>query len=423
MFIPGRTQARILRAAIVLTMVALSLLSSLRVNSARADDPPAPGAITGLVTDASTGEVLSYCNVVLDSIARGTITDTHGRFVLYMVPPGRYAVTVSRIGHATFRYEPVVVAAGDTAFVKVALEPVVLKADPIVVTATRVEQTARMAPASISVVTEEEIANQIPVTFDRAIENVPGLVAFRSTGGVSVQSISIRGSSDVAGGGVGNRVLLLIDGRPALTSDTGGAFWSLVPVQFIDHVEVVKGAFSSLYGSTAMGGVINVITRRPDEKRVGHLDMKLGFFEKAPADIRYTDETKLQSEIVADYSGKTEKYSYLFSASRKQSDGYSQNTAYKFYDVFGKLIYDISAQRKLEFALGGGNAKNDYPHAWLSTAQPLQVREAYQDDRQQKRYFSADLHYWGLSGESTRYSMRAYYYHHEQDSYFNENDP
>lgn len=390
---------------------------------ARAEDTPSPGAIAGRVTDAETGEVLSYCNVVLDSIASGTITDTRGRFVLYMLPPGKYTLIVSRIGHATFRLESVAVVAGDTTHVRIALESVTLPADPIIVTATRVEQTARMAPASVSVVTGDEIGKQVPVTFDRAIENVAGLTAFRSTGGISVQSISIRGSSDVAGGGVGNRVLLLIDGRPALTSDTGGAFWSLVPVQFVDRVEVVKGAFSSLYGSTAMGGVINVITRRPDYASAGRVEMKLGFIEKAPPDIRYTDETKLQSEIVADYSGKTNRLSYLVSASRKESDGYSENTGYEFYDLYGKILYDISAERNLDFTLGGGNSDNEYPHAWISSAQPLEVRDSYRDDRQLKNYYSGDLHYWGLSGNDTKYSMRAYYYHHEQDSYFNENDP
>ena len=419
----GRKLARVKHVAAAVLLAAVCFYPSLAPRPVCAEDTPSPGAIAGKVTDAISGEVLSFCNVVLDSIARGTITDTHGHFVLYMIPPGKYTLIISRIGHATFRLEPVIVSPGDTTTVRVELKPVILKADPIIVTATRVEQTARMAPASVSVVTAEEIGNQVPVTFDRAIENVAGLTAFRSTGGISVQSISIRGSSDVAGGGVGNRVLLLIDGRPALTSDTGGAFWSLVPVQFVDRVEIVKGAFSSLYGSTAMGGVINVITRRPDYASAGRVEMKLGFIEKAPSDIRYTDQTKLQSEVVADYSGKTGRLSYLVSSSRKESDGYAENTGYRIYDLYGKVIYDISTERKLDFTLGGGNARNEYPHAWISSAQPLQMREAYRDDRQEKNYFTGDLHYWGLTGTDTKYSMRAYYYQHEQDSYFNEDDP
>ena len=67
----------------------------------------------------------------------------------------------------------------------------------------------------------------------------------------------------------------MVDGRPAITADTGGAFWSLVPTHFVDRIEVVKGAYSSLYGSTAMGGVVNVITRRPDYKASARLDFKV----------------------------------------------------------------------------------------------------------------------------------------------------
>jgi outer membrane receptor for ferrienterochelin and colicin len=221
---------------------------------------------------------------------------------------------------------------------------------------------------------------------------------------------------------VGNRVLLLVDGRPALTSDSGGAFWSLVPVQFIDHVEVVKGAFSSLYGSTAMGGVINVITRRPGPVAAGKLEMKVGFFEE-PEAFQYTSGTPLQNEVSVDYSGKVGSTGFLLSGSRKESDGYAENTAYEFYDGYGKLVWNPNESRTLELTLGGGQAKNDYPHAWLSSGQPLEVRDSYADDYQEKKYASADLWYWGFSGEDIKYSMRAYYYHHEQFSFFNQDDP
>ena len=412
-------------ACVRVACLALALLAAPEVR-AQAPAAPAPGAIAGRVTDKQTGEALSFCNVVLDSTSRGTITDTRGHYVMRDLPAGVYRIIVSRIGHATVSRSGIVVTAGDTTHVNFEMEAVVLQGEPVVVTATRVEQTAHMAPASVAVVDQADIARRAPTTFDQAIEAVSGLSVFRSTG-ISVQSMQIRGSSDLAGGGVGNRVLLLIDGRPALTSDTGGAFWSLVPMQLIDRVEIVKGAFSSLYGSTAMGGVINVITRRPGDTPTGRLDFKLGFFEKAPPAIRYTQNTLLQSEVTADYSGPVgraiPKLRYLVSASRKDSDGFSENTAYTFYDLFGKLIYDFSKTRKLELTLGGGRAKNDYPHAWLSSADPLKVRAAFSDDRQEKNYASVDLHYWRMSDERVRYSTRMYYFRHHQFTYFNNDDP
>jgi len=245
--------------------------------------PPSTGAIAGHVKDARTGEDLTFCNVVFGIAGQtkgigGILTDMHGNYVLRPIPAGTYRLAISRIGYQSFVLDSVVVSAGDTTRVDATLAAAPVRVNPVVVTATRTEQTARMAPASVAVVDQEDIERKAPATFDQAIEAVGGLNAFRTTG-ISVQSMQIRGSSDVAGGGVGNRVLLLVDGRPALTSDSGGAFWSLVPTQFVDHIEIVKGAFSSLYGSTAMGGVVNVITKQPGKETVGRLDMKLGFFE------------------------------------------------------------------------------------------------------------------------------------------------
>lgn len=388
---------------------------------ARTEPPAILGVVIGRITDSKSGSPLGYTTVAVKGTARGAIADASGNYTIADIAAGTYTLVASRVGHAVLRRD-VTVMAGDTTRVDFALESSPIEADPVVVTASRAEQTARMAPASVSVLSEAEIAARAPTTFDQAIETVPGLAAFRSTGGISVQSIQIRGSSDVAGGGVGNRVLLLIDGRPALTSDSGGAFWSLVPVPFIDHVEVVKGAFSSLYGSTAMGGVINVITRRPSAVVAGHLEMKLGFFEQPASSLQYTGDTPLQSEVNADYSGKIGSTSFLVSASRKESDGYTENSAFTVYDGYGKLLWNLGSSRTLELTLGGGQAENDYPHAWLNSAQPLEVRDSYTDDTQEKTYANADVWYWGFSGEHLKYSMRAYYFRHEQQSFFNPDD-
>src|SRR5690606_6490425 len=103
----------------------------------------------------------------------------------------------------------------------------------------------------------------------------------------NVQSLSIRGSSEVAGGGIGNRVLLLLDGRPAITPESGGALWNLVPLGALERIEVIKGAYSSLFGSSAMGGIVNLITRLPDT--VAHTDISIsgGFYEPPTVDPGY----------------------------------------------------------------------------------------------------------------------------------------
>lgn len=376
--------------------------------------------ISGHVLDAGTNEPVGYCTILIDTTGILGITDKMGYFVLGNIPPGSYRILFSHVSYTPLK-KLFTLENGENSIGNVVLEPMVVQMDPIVVTAARKEQTVRMAPASIAVINSREIDDRQIATFDQVLETAPGVYAFRSTP-ISVQSLSIRGSSDVAGGGVGNRVLLLVDGRPALTSDSGGAFWSLVPTNFIERVEIVKGAFSSLYGSTAMGGVVNVITRRPGAASSTRLDFKVGFFEKAPPAIRYTEDTPMQNEVQLDHSGKRGDVGYLFSAARKQSDGHAQGTRYEFYNVYLKTLYDISPTRHLELALGGGFADNDYPHAWLSSAQPLRLRAKYTDDRQKKNYFSADLHYWAVFDSRMRYSTRLYYDRQDRTSFFNEGD-
>lgn len=385
--------------------------------------PSAAGAdnavISGRVLDAVTNEPVSYCGIAIDTTGIQGISDKMGCFVLGSIPPGTYRILFSHVSYIPFK-KRYTLKTGENSIGDIGLEPMVVQMNPIVVTAARKEQTVKMAPASITVLGSREIDDKQVSTFDQALETAPGVYAFRSTP-ISVQSLSIRGSSDVAGGGVGNRVLLLVDGRPALTSDSGGAFWSLVPTNFIDRVEIVKGAFSSLYGSTAMGGVVNVITRRPTTSST-RLDFKMGFFEKAPPDIRYTEDTPMQNEVQLDHSGRKGDVGYLFSASRKHSDGHAEGTRYEFYTAYLKTLYDISPARHLELALVGGVADNDYPHSWLSSAQPLKLREKYTDDRQEKSYFSADLHYWAVFESRLKYSTRVYYDRQDRISFFNEDD-
>lgn len=204
--------------------------------------------VQGQVYDAETLQPLAGTNVILvkNSVKAnqfGVATAKNGTFIFLRVEPGSYKLTIRRIGYEDQIFKNMQVGSASTPkFLRIPLKPTAINADEVIITATRREQTAQMAPASVAIVSTSQLRNSPVRTFDQVLESVPGISIYRSSD-VSVQSLSIRGSSDVAGGGVGNRVLLTIDGRPALTADTGGALWSLVPLGYIEQVEVVKGAF------------------------------------------------------------------------------------------------------------------------------------------------------------------------------------
>lgn len=131
--------------------------------------------------------------------------------------------------------------------------------ETLVVTATGFEQKIQNAPASISVISREQIEDKAYRDITDALKDVPGVVV---TGGGSSSDISIRGMSS-------QYTLFLVDGRRVSTrgtrpnSDNAGIEqgW-LPPLESIERIEVIRGPMSSLYGSDAMGGVINVITKK-----------------------------------------------------------------------------------------------------------------------------------------------------------------
>lgn len=138
--------------------------------------------------------------------------------------------------------------------------------DTVVVTAAGYEQALADAPASISVISGEELNKQSYSDITDAMDNIPGVYV---TGGGGSQDISIRGMDS-------SYTLYLIDGRPIsdgravnTNGSDGGKQIGLPPVSMIDRVEVIRGPMSSLYGSSAMGGVINIITKKSTEEWSG----------------------------------------------------------------------------------------------------------------------------------------------------------
>ncbi|ERS88479.1 hypothetical protein Q671_08250 [Halomonas sp. PBN3] len=138
--------------------------------------------------------------------------------------------------------------------------------EPVVVTASGFEQAISDAPASISTISGEELNKQSYSSIVDAVDNIPGVYV---TGGGLSKDISIRGMDD-------SYTLYLIDGRPindGRTVNTNGTDSSkqigLPPISMIERVEVIRGPMSSLYGSQAMGGVVNIITKRVTDDWAG----------------------------------------------------------------------------------------------------------------------------------------------------------
>src|SRR5207244_3126345 len=132
----------------------------------------------------------------------------------------------------------------------------------VTVTASRTEQRLGDVPESVSVLRSEEIRQSPAVVADDVLRQVPTFSLFRRTSSLSshptAQGVSLRG---IGPSGV-SRTLVLIDNVPFNDPFGGWVYWTRVPLESVDRVEVVEGPSSSVYGNYGMGGVINIVSAR-----------------------------------------------------------------------------------------------------------------------------------------------------------------
>jgi len=404
-----------------LSCLAVLFLFIININTISNDKK---GAIQGIVIDGNNNSTISDVKLRLDSKKDNyeTQTDLLGNFKFENLPDDKYTLTLYRLGYKKKTLTNILIEEGEIKDEKIFMTPIDIEIEKINVTATKTELTLKQTPSSISIVTAEDIKNRNPLTFDNILSTVQGVTLFR-TSGINVQGLSIRGSSDVAGGGIGNRVLLLLDGRPSLTGDSKGALWSLIPISIIERTEIVKGAFSSLYGSSAIGGVINVITKKPTYKPFTGISLNYGFYNKLNDSLKFSDKLQLFKGIDILHSNTFNKLAYLLNFNYKQNDGHSQQTDYEFYSGIGKIMYDVLMNRDLEITLQYTKSNSAFPHYWRKDpgkyAEPYKVSAIYLGDRIKKETQSIDLFYKAIPSANTKYTTRFYYYKLNSLSYFN----
>jgi iron complex outermembrane receptor protein len=296
---------------------------------------PNAGSLTGSVTDAKTQELLIGVNVILRSTIRGTTTDIHGKYQLHGIPAGMYDVTFSFVGYTSDTIYQISIQPDAELHLDVHLMQAPIQADQVVVTANRREQSLREVPVSVSTVSAKMIADHVSVTLDDALRYVPGVYMMQD-------QVNIRGSSGYSRG-VGSRVLILIDGLPYITGDTGEIPWETIPMFQIDRIEIVKGAGSALYGSSALGGVINVITKEIGEKPDIRFRLFSGMYAKPTySEWDWSDKTRFNTGGFISYSNRIGSFGYLVSASRMVDDSYRENDVYHRWGLYSKFNYNFS---------------------------------------------------------------------------------
>src|SRR6185436_2585805 len=270
-----------MRTALVFALfLALSTAAGLGAEAPRAE-AAAQAAISGIVKDAAGGAVSGAVVLVIGSggLEQQTVSGPDGRFTLTMPPTGDLTLVVRAGGFAEWK-QPV--PANREIDVVLSIASLF---ETVTVTPTRSAKRLGDVPVSANIVEKETIRQSPAVVADDVLRQVPTFSLFRRSSSLSshptAQGVSLRG---LGPSGV-SRTLVLVDGVPFNDPFGGWVYWTRVPLESVNRIEIIDGSSSSLYGNYGMGGVINIISASPTRRSVefktqygNHSSPKADFF-------------------------------------------------------------------------------------------------------------------------------------------------
>ncbi|NLV19946.1 MAG: TonB-dependent receptor [Bacteroidetes bacterium] len=207
------------------------------------------GTVQGKVFDKDTGERLPGVYVLYGN-NKGTVTEADGTYLI-RTRAGRLRLSFQYLGYETVEKD-ITLIEDDTLELDISMSTRLREIDQVVVSAGRTEQRIAELSVSMNIITTSFLSSN-HITDPQEIIN--------KTAGIEVLDgqASVRGGSGFSYG-AGSRVLALIDGLPVVSADAGNIKWQYLPLENISRIEIIKGASSVLYGSSALNGIINFRT-------------------------------------------------------------------------------------------------------------------------------------------------------------------
>ncbi len=278
-----------------------------------------------------------------------------------------------------------------TSFASAVIDKPVLDLGEIIISASKSESKLRDSSKSISVITTEDIKMSTSNSAADILNILPGVFVHK-TGQFGRNDIVIRGH-----GSRGRRVMVLIDGRPEKMGLFGCTITHTLQIENVDRIEVIRGPESVLYGSDAIGGVVNIITKKAKTKTEGDVSVSYGSFD--------TQEYRLRQ------GGDINNFNYYFNFDRIQSRGHLPNSDYNHKNYSLSLGYKVSDALSLSFNSGyfdgfkrepqpsAENTWNDYKRGsfdltldggWAGFTQQIKIYRNFGHHRFSDGYHSKD---------------------------------
>jgi iron complex outermembrane receptor protein len=386
-----------IRTGVILLLSLLSLRSSAS---------GAGGSVAGRVKAGGEGGALAGVNVRLEGTVRGTTTGLRGEYRIAGIPAGKAALVFSLVGYLREMRSDVIVEEAKETVLDVAMTGSTIQTEQVVVTAGKREQSLQDVPVSISVLDAAEISQRNSTSLEDALRYVPGV---NMTG----TQVNIRGSSGYSLG-AGSRVLMLLDGIPFLAGDTGELNFESVPMGQVDRIEVVKGASSALYGSNALGGVVNIITKPIPETPETIVRTYGGMYNKpAYAQWDWSDKSRFFNGQSFSHMRRVGDLGVSLFFSRQIDDGYRLNDYRRRYNFLMKTREDFSSTGSITLTFGLAYQYMGQFLYWRNVDSALIPPQRHESDNiKSTRYFLSGLFNTALS-DHFLFTVKAMWYHND----------
>jgi len=292
-----------MKKSIIVLVMLLSCLSSIQLNAQ---------VVSGTVSDANSKEALPGVTIIATS-SLGTITDDLGNYTLTL-PEGKYELKFTYIGFEQ-KYVNIKLLPGKKLNADVSLNSSISTLDVVVVSGSLYAKKLSEETQSIEVIKADLIANTNATNLSDAITKASGVYMMD-------EQANIRGGTGFTYG-AGSRVMLVVDNQIMLAADRGDAKWNFVPMENVEQIEIIKGASSVLYGSSALNGVIAVRTAWPKAKPESNITVYHGFYDKpALAEAAWWDNAPTNTGISFSHRQKFDKMDLVLGGHISQNNSH-----------------------------------------------------------------------------------------------------
>jgi len=256
--------------------------------------------------------------------------------------------------------------------------------EELIVTAARIPQFRGESPWSVTVLTEEDLEATGASSLGEALRQVVGADIKSAGYGGAVRTLRMRGGNAEA-------VLILVDGMRVSSTLLGQADLTDIPVGDIERVEIVRGASSAIFGSDAVGGVVNIITKGPSDE--GRSQVEAGYGAYGRVGLGFSTRGKLG-------------FGYSFNALYDRGDGFRKNSDFDSQKCSGALEFDLGKEDSLRISGDMYLSRKGIPNVPTVESEPESALA--RDDRQEDRNAGLSIAYLSPGIELKAYQTQAY---------------